>query len=166
MQIEEWKPIKNFEKYHISNFGNVKNSISGKILRAMTSTSQLYLKFGLFQDGKTRYAMGHRLVAEHFLENPNNYPVVHHKDSNKHNNNVNNLEWCTYSQNTKYAIESGAFKQRFGKDRNPITMFNEYHIKAIKELKQLGWSITELTKVFGCSRGYISEIINNKKRIS
>ena len=42
----------------------------------------------------------HRLVAEYFIDNPNNLPVVNHKDENKLNNNVNNLEWATYSQNS------------------------------------------------------------------
>lgn len=54
--------------------------------------------------------MIHRMVAETFLPNPNNYPCVNHKDGNKHNNNVENLEWCSYSQNTKHAIDTGLLK--------------------------------------------------------
>ena len=49
----------------------------------------------------------HRLVAENFIENPNNYKVINHKDGNKTNNNVENLEWCTISHNTQHAINTG-----------------------------------------------------------
>ena len=49
----------------------------------------------------------HRLVAEYFIDNPNNYKVINHIDGNKQNNNVNNLEWCTYSRNTSHAYEIG-----------------------------------------------------------
>lgn len=163
MQIENWKEVKNFEgKYWVSNFGNVKND--KKLLKPMTAKTQPYKKYGLFNKGLVRYVLGHRLVAEHFLENPNNYPLVHHKDNDKLNNNVGNLEWCTHSQNTKYAIEDGRFKQIFTKDKNPVKRFNEYHIKAIRDLATLDWSITDINEIFDCSRGHISEIINHKKR--
>lgn len=49
----------------------------------------------------------HRLVAKYFIENPNNYKVVNHKDCNRANNNADNLEWCTTQYNVRYAIENG-----------------------------------------------------------
>lgn len=51
----------------------------------------------------------HRLVAETFIPNPKNYPCVNHIDSNRTNNNINNLEWCTYEENTQWALKSGRF---------------------------------------------------------
>lgn len=56
----------------------------------------------------------HRLVAEAFIPNPNNYPVINHIDSNPSNNNVNNLEWCTQSHNVKYAYANGNAKPTKG----------------------------------------------------
>lgn len=51
----------------------------------------------------------HRLVAETFIPNPKNYPCVNHIDCNRTNNNINNLEWCTYKENTQWALKNGRF---------------------------------------------------------
>lgn len=61
-----------------------------------------YERVGLCKGGKQRYILVHRLVAETFIENPNNKPCVNHKDENKLNNDVSNLEWCTTSENNCY----------------------------------------------------------------
>lgn len=168
MENEIWKAVPKFEnKYWVSNLGRVKNS-KNKILKPMVAKNQKYAKYGLSGGSrqKMKYIMGHRLVAMVFLENPNNYPIVHHRDNNPMNNAVSNLEWTTYSKNTKYAIESGRLKTIFTGEKNPVKRFSDYHVKAIRDLKSIGWSITELCDVFDCSRGYISEIINYKKRVN
>ena len=58
-------------------------------------------------DGKSKYYYLHRLLAQNFIENPNDYPCVNHVDGNKLNNDIANLEWCTYSQNNKHAFTTG-----------------------------------------------------------
>ena len=63
----------------------------------------------LQKDKKRKTIKVHRLVAEHFIENKNNYPCVNHIDSNRKNNDVSNLEFCTHKQNTQWALKTGRF---------------------------------------------------------
>ena len=65
-----------------------------------------YLLVSLSKDGKRKQFGVHRLVATAFLDNPNNYPCVNHKDENKQNNNLQNLEWCSYSYNNNYGTKN------------------------------------------------------------
>ena len=73
-----------------------------------------YNLMALSKDGKTKMFKLSRLVATHFLPNKNNHPVVNHIDGNKHNDNVQNLEWCTYSDNNLHAFENGLNKKKHG----------------------------------------------------
>lgn len=116
MALEEWRDVKGFEgQYQVSNIGRVKSltrtaqvrlprersyirRYKGCLLRQKTDKDG-YL---LVQLGKSYTAKVHRLVASAFIENPNNLPMVNHKDENKKNNNVKNLEWCTPQYNNNY----------------------------------------------------------------
>lgn len=109
---EVWKDIDNWEGiYQISNYGRLKSfkqSENGKILK-ITNKINSYLSVVLCKqyEGKiTRESWKlHRLVAKAFLKNPNNLPEVNHIDFNKHNNEVDNLEWVSKKENTKHAIK-------------------------------------------------------------
>lgn len=105
---EIWKDIKGYEGlYQASNLGRIKS-----IPRKGTSKNEKILKLQNKQDGYARILLYknnvcknklvHRLIAETFIPNPNNYKEINHKDENKKNNNINNLEWCTRSYNIKY----------------------------------------------------------------
>lgn len=98
----QWREIKNTDgKYLISDDGKVFSAISNRILKTQISNVG-YERIELcFTDG-TRKESVHRLVAETFIPNPNNYPVVNHKDENPLNNCVDNLEWCTQKHNMNY----------------------------------------------------------------
>lgn len=61
-----------------------------------------YMQFGVYVNNKLKFVMVHKAVACTFLPNPDNLPVVHHKDHNKTNNHVDNLEWCTYQNNSQH----------------------------------------------------------------
>lgn len=119
MKKELWRDIKDYKgHYQVSNLSRVKSIKFGKerILKPVTNSSG-YLFVKLCKDGKAKAFTVHRLVAEAFLPNPHNYSCVNHKDENKQNNNVSNLEWCTYKYNSNYgtAIQRTSQKRINGK---------------------------------------------------
>lgn len=111
---EIWKTVKGFERYYeISNLGRIKRTnatlitptcrkeiYKGTILKTIIDRG--YEKINLSVDGKRTLRYIHRLVAEAFIPNPNNYREVNHKDSNPSNNCVDNLEWCDRKYNIDY----------------------------------------------------------------
>ena len=112
MTTEKWESIKYFEKYEISNLGNVRSWVNNaskltkvpKILKPSVGKNG-YLFVTLYPNSKYRpkRISIHRLVALHFITNPNNYDIVNHIDENKSNNIVTNLEWCTSKYNLEYS---------------------------------------------------------------
>lgn len=98
---EEWKPITGYEGlYEVSNLGNVRNNL-GQPIKQYTSCGG-YKRVLLKKDGFTEYVYMHRLVAMHFISNPNNLPVVNHINEIKDDNRVENLEWCTQKYNCNH----------------------------------------------------------------
>ena len=123
---EIWKDIKNYEGcYQVSNLGRVRSltrkvktfngvrTSNGQLLKPL-KTNTGYYRVDLKQNQKDKYMSIHRLVAEAFIPNPNNYPIINHKDNNPQNNCVDNLEWCTQSYNVKYAYKYGNAKPTSG----------------------------------------------------
>lgn len=104
---EIWKPVVGYEEnYEISNFGRLKNIY--KIKRILkTSNCRGYKRAKLYKNKIGKLIMVHRLVAEAFIQNTYNKPCVNHIDSNRSNNHVSNLEWCTYSENIIHCVKSG-----------------------------------------------------------
>jgi hypothetical protein len=121
MENEIWKPVVGFEgKYQVSNFGNVRslrfrNQNFPKDLTQKTNNKG-YKVVDLTDKGKNKPALVHRLVAMAFIDNPNNFPIVNHKDENPQNNHADNLEWCTYSYNTIYSMNIHPERKRINAD--------------------------------------------------
>ena len=110
--MENWKPIPNTNgRYLVSDKGRVK-SLCGRTERILKATrhrvrrkcgDMFYLKVRIdFKVGEQTDVLVHRLVAQAFIPNPHNYPIVNHKDEDPGNNRAENLEWCTYKYNTNY----------------------------------------------------------------
>lgn len=92
--------IQEFPNYSIDKNGVVVNTKTNRIMKQQTYHGYKYVQ--LNNDGKTKMLLVHRLVAMAFIPNPDNLPCVNHKDENKENNSVENLEWCTHSYNNYF----------------------------------------------------------------
>lgn len=138
---EIWKDIKGYEGYYqISNLGNVKSlerrvvksngviqNRKERIMNKRKSTDGYYMA-KLTLNNQSKNIAIHRLVAIHFIPNPNNLPEVNHKDLNRTNNNVENLEWIAHIDNVRYSSNQGRYKGRYG-EKNP-----NYKNKTLKEM--------------------------------
>ena len=100
--MEEWKNVIGYEGlYEVSNIGNVKNVRRNTLLK-LSKTNDGYIQVSLYKNGIRTGLRVHRLVAEAFLPNPDGLPLVNHKNEDKSDNSVENLEWCTAKYNTNY----------------------------------------------------------------
>lgn len=127
--MEIWKDIVGYDgKYQISNRGNVKSLKQKKehneYLLKPFATKKGYLRVSLSKNNKYKQPLIHRLVATYFLENKNNCNEVNHKDENKQNNCVENLEWC----DRKYNVLYGTAKNREAKTKHKYYV-NQYDLK-------------------------------------
>ena len=153
--------------YEISSFGNVISNNFGKrkILKQSTMTSG-YKMVVLKKDGKQKSFSIHRLMAIAFLPNENNLPQVNHKDGNKLNNDLSNLEWCTQSQNIQHMYDSGLktykplhYKGKFGKEHN-----RSKSVKCVQTGVIYG-SMSEAGRILNINHSSVSWSIKNKKPI-
>lgn len=177
--MEEWKIIKDFENYQISNFGRVQNIHSGKIL-SQSVTKDGYLRIGLrksYKPYKQKLFLVHRLVAENFLDEPStelketaSYTkyqkvLVNHKDGVKTNNHIDNLEWTTYKSNTKHAVVMGLQTGKKGESNSESKLSDDQVRSILKEYKNSNGYRgiqTSLANEYNVSKGTIWKIINRK----
>lgn len=109
-----------------------------------------------YKDGSKSRESVHRFVAKHFIPNPENKPVVNHKDGNKLNNNVENLEWCTHKENSEHASDNGLFT--FCGENHHEAKYTESYIRQVCELLQDGFRNKEISERLGINKSMVSMI--------
>lgn len=155
---EYWKDIKGYEGlYMVSNLGRVKslnyrNTGQKKVLKTPLSSCS-YREVALCKNCKYKVVLVHRLVAEAFIPNPDNLPQVNHKDEDKSNNRVDNLEWCDAKYNCNYSKHNKKSKENKGKIVCQYSIDGEFialYRSASMVQKQLGYYSKYISR---CCRG-------------
>lgn len=166
---EIWKDIPGYEGYYqVSTLGRIRDvdrvitrsdgnimTRSGKI-RKLDTTTKKYPYIGLHKNNKLATLVVHRLVARVFIPNPDNLPQINHKDGNKFNNHVDNLEWCTNQQNVLHAMRNGLAG---GTKRSCLT--KEQAIE-VKSLLNSGHRQCKIAERLGISSKWVHSISKGK----
>ena len=159
-----WKECKINNLYIVSTDGIVKRKNTNKILsQKLDKDNYLSVNLSMGGRGNTRQIFVHRLVAETFLPNPDRKPQVNHKDGDKLNNRVNNLEWNTCLENVQHSIYTGLRNDKGCSSKR--ARFKESDIKWIRQHYKPNdskYGCTALSKKFKVGKATISDIINHK----
>ena len=156
MRTEIWKNVvikgEVYDNYKVSNLGrlinlNYRGTGKNKLLKPSKNTNG-YLQVFLRKDGKRKMFLVHRLVVETFLPNPDGLPEVNHKDEDKTNNSVENLEWCTHEYNTNY----GTRTEKTSKPVLQLSLTGEF-IKEWKSTQECGRNGYIPGNIVKCCRG-------------
>lgn len=131
-----WKKVIGFEdSYEINEYGDVKNLRTGKLMRYYISNKG-YKCVDLSRNGVKTKCYVHRLVALHFVPNPNNFPIVLHKDNVKLNTYYKNLKWGTYSENSAQAVRDGLTIVPRPDNRKDYMLYNNDNFIVCKGAKE------------------------------
>lgn len=161
VMIEYWKQISEYENYIISNFGNIKNVKTGKFLK-FDKNKLGYCRVYLYNSkGRNRFLV-HRLVAFHFISNPNNYKIVNHLNCNPSDNRVQNLEWTTNSGNAVHALNNGRLKIPSG-EKNGMSVLTEEKVLEIISLWNKGLTQVEISNKMGVTRSCVAHITQGNR---
>lgn len=158
--IEEWRPIQEYEGlYEVSDWGRVKSA--KKILKPHQNKKGYFL-VGLYKNAKMTMKRIHRLVAENFIPNPQNLPQVNHKDEDKANNCVENLEWCSNEYNSNYGTR--LYRIHKSNLNNPKLSKTVYQYTLDGKLVAIWVSASEAARQLGYSQSCITDCCNNKRK--
>ncbi len=158
MKKEIWKDIVGYEGlYQVSNLGRVKSLYNYKRNGTNILTPRLkkgYYTVGLRKNGKRNWRGVHRLIAQAFIPNPNNYPCVNHKDENKLNNVLENLEWCTIKYNNCYGTRIERVTEKTGKKVLQFDLKGNYirEYKSLEEAARMN-NIKSIGNISVCCQG-------------
>ena len=154
MSEEVWDHIPGYKyEYGVSTYGRLMDLSNGNYLN--TKNGNGYIRPAL--NGVKKY--GHRVVAEVFIPNPDNKPCVNHKDSNRSNNHVDNLEWCTRKENQQHGVDFGNMPYGESCSWSKLTSIDVLYIRW---WYNKGYTQVSLAKCYSVSSSTIGEIVNYK----
>jgi hypothetical protein len=155
-----FKRIKNFPDYYVNEQGVVLSFKRNKSLKLKPCiSSNGYLKVNLYNDRGRKTISLHRLIAENFIDNEDNKECINHKDGNKLNNQIENLEWCTYTENNHHAIENNLSRFAKGENNGSAKLRKEDVLKIIDIKNQTKWSNEKISKIYNVNRKTIGNIL-------
>lgn len=161
---EIWSDVENYEGlYKVSNYGRVKSLHykSSKIISGGFDTGK-YSMMHLVKDKKSKTILLHKMVAKAFLVNFENKKEINHKDGDKENNCVWNLEWATRKENMRHAAETGLIRHGEESGKAKITNNQAKYIRKMYIPRDKTYGIKALSRTFGVSKDAVSDIINGK----
>lgn len=172
---EIWKDIKGYEKYYqVSSFGKIKSLDryvidkkgnlrfkKGKVL-ALNKDNDGYLHIRLHKNGESHIYTVHKIVATHFIEQPDDFDVVkyeiNHKDNNRENNNYDNLEWVTHADNIRHSVKQGT--------AYCINGLGKHSVRKIKMYDKNMFFVKEFDSVTDCAKYLIDNKISKAKSVN
>lgn len=151
--MEVWKPIVGYEdRYEISNLGRVKSLKKNGLIMSPCKGKDGYYRINLKVRKQQKMKMVHRLVAEAFIPNPMGLPQINHKNENKADNRVENLEWCTAKYNSNYGTHIERVSLSLSKPIFCVEL-NKSFKNAIEAAKFIGAAKGTITHINRCATG-------------
>lgn len=152
---EEWKPVDGYEGcYLISSFGRVislkRHGVSENHILVPKINNKGYLFYDLWNKGNNKTFLAHRLVAMHFIDNPNGYSFVNHIDENPFNNSVENLEWCDHLYNVNYSLDLHPERRR--KSSVKSSSMYRIHDKSVIQISMDGDTLMKYNSPIDCAK--------------
>ncbi|MBQ7798752.1 MAG: HNH endonuclease [Clostridia bacterium] len=172
---EIWKDIEGYESlYQVSNLGNVKSldhirkngtneyMQKGKLLKPQLNNKTRYFYIRLSKNGKVKSFLLHRIIAQAFIVNPNNYKEINHKDENPSNNSLQNLEWCDRKYNINYGTGNQRRSQTEIGTKKGAKKVCQFDLK--NNLLKIWDSQSQIKKELGMAQSNICNCCNGKRQ--